>query len=72
MNKIFYWSPYLSNVATIRNVINSALSLKKYNYNSYDVSLLDTMGEWKLYKEEIIQNKVNIKKINNLKLNFDL
>ncbi|MDA8997127.1 glycosyltransferase [bacterium] len=72
MNKIFYWSPYLSNVATIRNVINSALSLKKYNYNSYDVSLLDTMGEWKLYKEEIIQNKVNIKKINNLNLNFDL
>ena len=71
MNKIFYWSPYLSNVATIRNVINSALSLKKYNYNSYDVSLLDTMGEWKLYKEEIIQNKVNIKKINNLNLNID-
>jgi len=72
MNKIFYWSPYLSNVATIRNVINSALSLKKYNYDSYDVSLLDTIGEWKLYKEEIIQNKVNIKKINNLNLNFDL
>ena len=72
MNKIFYWSPYLSNVATIRNVINSALSLKKYNYNSYDVSLLDTMGEWKLHKEEIIQNKVHIKKINNLNLNFDL
>ena len=71
MNKIFYWSPYLSNVATIRNVINSALSLKKYNYNSYDVSLLDTIGEWKLYKEEIIQNKVNIKKINNLNLNID-
>ena len=72
MNKIFYWSPYLSNVATIRNVINSALSLKKYNYDSYDVSLLDTMGEWKLYKEEIIENKVNIKKINNLHLNIDL
>ena len=72
MNKIFYWSPYLSNVATIRNVINSALSLKKYNYNSYDVSLLDTMGEWKLYKEEITQSKVNIKKINSLNMNFDL
>ena len=72
MNKIFYWSPYLSNVATIRNVINSALSLKKYNYNFYEVSLLETIGEWKLYKEEIIQNKVNLKKINNLNLNFDL
>ena len=72
MNKIFYWSPYLSNVATIRNVINSALSLKKYNYDSYDVSLLDTMGEWKLYKEEITQSKVNIKKINSLNMNFDL
>ena len=31
MYKIFYWSPYLSNVATINNVLNSALSLAKYS-----------------------------------------
>ena len=36
MKKVFYWSPYLSNVATIRNVINSAYSLTKYNKNSFN------------------------------------
>ena len=27
--KIYYWSPFTSNVATIKAVINSAYSLKK-------------------------------------------
>ena len=31
MKKIFYWSPHLSNVATIKNVINSAKSIKIFN-----------------------------------------
>ena len=35
MKKIFYWSPYLSNVATIRNVVNSAYSLIKYDKISF-------------------------------------
>ena len=37
MNKIFYWSPYLSNVATIHNVLTSALSLATYN-KKFEVS----------------------------------
>ena len=72
MNKVFYWSPYLSNVATIRNVINSAISLKKYNYNTYDVSLLDTVGEWRSHDDEINNNKINVEKVNKYNLNFDL
>ena len=72
MNKVFYWSPYLSNVATIRNVINSAISLKKYNFEKYDVSLLDTIGEWRSCKDEINSNKLSIEKVNNLNLKFNL
>ena len=30
MKKIFYWSPHISKVATVKNVINSAFSLKKF------------------------------------------
>ena len=32
--KIFYWSPCLNNVGTIKSTINSALSLKKYDQNN--------------------------------------
>ena len=31
MKKIFYWSPYLTNVATISAVISSIKSVKKYS-----------------------------------------
>ena len=31
MKKIYYWSPHISNVATIKNVINSAISIKKFS-----------------------------------------
>ena len=53
MKKIFFWSPHLSNVATIKNVINSAMSLKKYYKKSLDVSIIDVVGEWLKYKNEI-------------------
>ena len=47
MNKVFYWSPHLSNVATIKNVINSAKSIKKFKKNVTNVSIIDAIGEWR-------------------------
>ena len=29
-NKIYYWSPFLTNVATIKAVLNSAFAINKY------------------------------------------
>ena len=69
MKKIFYWSPYLSNVATIKNVLNSAMSIKKYYKNSINVSIIDVVGEWSNYKKEIEVNKINRLKMPGLKLN---
>ena len=46
MKKIFYWSPYLSNVATIGNVLNSAYSLSKYGKSNFNINILDVLGEW--------------------------
>jgi len=44
--KIYYWSPHTNYVATIKSVLNSALSLNKYGKNNFDISIIDTNGEW--------------------------
>ena len=59
MKKIFYWSPHISKVATIKNVVNSALSLKKFNKEKIDVSILDVIGEWNGHKDEFESKKIN-------------
>ena len=60
MKKIYYWSPHLSNdIATIKSVKNSASSLKDYS-NSYSVSILDAVGEWKENKIFFENKKIDI------------
>ena len=72
MKKIFYWSPYLSNVATIRNVVNSAYSLTKYDKISFRTYILDVFGEWATKKNELYQKKIDYLKISNLKINLPI
>ena len=48
--KIYYWSPYLTNIATINAVKRSAISIKKYSKKTPDVSILDSSGEWLFFK----------------------
>ena len=62
MTKVFYWCPYLSNVATINNVINSAISLTKYN-KKYEITLLETIGEWQFAKSKLLTNNIQIEKL---------
>ena len=69
MKKVFYWSPYLSNVATINNVINSAISLTKYSRN-YAVSFIDVIGEWVNSEKILSKNNIDIKKLNSLILDL--
>ena len=52
--KLFYWSPFLSNIATIDAVINSINSLNRYDKNKkYETSLIDSSGEWQEKKEKV-------------------
>ena len=45
--KLFYWSPFLSNIATVDAVTNSINSLKKYDKkNKYKPFIIDCSGEW--------------------------
>ena len=58
--KIFYWSPFISKVATVSSVIRSAESILKYSKkNNINVSIIDAIGEWTNYKK-IINQKIQI------------
>ena len=66
MKSIYYWSPYLTNVATIKAVINSATSLKKFS-KKFDPVIINSCGEFNKYKKEL-DNK-GIKVLNLLSFN---
>ncbi len=55
--KIFYWSPCLNNVGTIKSTINSALSLKKYDKNN-EVFIINACGEWNNHKKILLENSI--------------
>ena len=61
--KIFYWSPCLNPVGTIKSTINSATSLKKFN-KDYEVSIINACGEWDAYIETLNKNSINLIDLN--------
>ena len=60
MKFVYYWSPFISKVATIRSVINSAKSLKRYSKNDFEPIILNVAGEWNFFKKKM--------KIHNIKI----
>ena len=58
MKKIFYWSPYLSKVATIEAVINSVKGIKKYS-NEYEPILINACGEFDI-QEDLTSLNINV------------
>ena len=67
MKKILYWSPFLTKIATIQSVLNSATILKNEN-KKLDIYIINSVGEWEDYKEKISSN--NLKIINLLSFNL--
>ena len=63
--RIFYWSPFISKVATVSSVIRSAESVLKYSKeaNNVNVAIIDAIGEWKNYKK-LIDPKIEIINLN--------
>ena len=59
--KIYYWSPFLSPIATCKAVINSANSLVEFSSN-YESSVLNFFGEFDKFAK--INEKKKIKFIN--------
>jgi glycosyltransferase involved in cell wall biosynthesis len=60
MKKIFYWSPFIGKIATIKAVINSATSIKKYEKKDNNVSIINCYGEWDKYRNILKKNKIVI------------
>ena len=74
MNKkqiVCYWSPFISTVATVKAVLNSALSIQLYSKNKYEPIILDVFGEWDVSKSDKNYN-FKFYSLNNIKklLNF--
>ena len=67
--KIYYWSPFFSNIATINSVLRSAESIINYSEKKkkIKISLIDAIGEWDKYTEKI-NNKIEIIKLNKISL----
>ena len=57
---IYYWSPCLTNVGTIKSTLNSSIALARYNSN-YEVILLNVFGEWSDCKRYLNNNGVKVK-----------
>ena len=57
--KIFYWSPCLNPVGTVISTINSSLSISKYS-QEFEVSILNTCGEWDNFKSEFIRENIEV------------
>ena len=68
MKKIYYWSPCLSNVGTVKSTINSCLALSRYNKNNSEIVIINSCGEWDNHLE--IFNKYNIKVKNFYRYNY--
>ena len=64
--KIYYWSPCLAKVATVKATMNSAISLAKYS-KTYEVRIINVCGEWTKHQKYLLKNKVNIE---NLTFNY--
>ena len=60
---IYYWSPCLTKVGTVKSTLNSALALAKYNSN-YDVRILNVFGEWNIYDAYLKERGVKFITIN--------
>jgi glycosyltransferase involved in cell wall biosynthesis len=55
--KILYWAPILSNIATLKAVVNSAESLMRYS-NKYNVTLLNSAGEFNQFKNDNLRSNI--------------
>jgi glycosyltransferase involved in cell wall biosynthesis len=61
---IYYWSPFLSKIATINAVINSAHSMSRYS-KKYNCSIINAVGEFDIYSEELFKKNINLINLSN-------
>tara|TARA_B100000035_G_scaffold52190_2_gene40742 strand:- start:332 stop:1492 length:1161 start_codon:yes stop_codon:yes gene_type:complete len=61
MKNIYYWSPFISKIATIQAVINSTHSINQYSKkNLFKASIVDAVHEWAEYEGLLKEKKVEL------------
>ena len=68
MIRVAYWCPYISEVATVRSVINSTKSLKKYSNEKIKPYIINVVGEWNNKKEYLENFGINFVELKNKNL----
>ncbi|MBK57195.1 MAG: hypothetical protein CMC84_07930 [Flavobacteriaceae bacterium] len=58
--KIYYWSPFVGRIATIRSVLNSMIGLKRYRGINYNINLINCYGEWNNFRSRLKREKINV------------
>ena len=56
--KVYYWSPFISHVATVIAVINSVISLKKYSTKNTQFKIINVFQEWNPHENELKNNQI--------------
>ena len=59
---IYYWTPAISRVGTIKTTINSAVSFAKFS-KKYDVKIINVFGEWSRYKNYLKDHNVIVENL---------
>lgn len=59
MKVVYYWSPCLTPVGTVKSTINSAIALSKYN-KDFKIKILNVFGEWNEHKIFLIKNGIEL------------
>ena len=58
--KIIFWSPCLNKVGTLKSSIYSAISLSRYFNNKFEVSIINSCGEWNDYLKIFEKEKIKV------------
>ncbi len=64
--KVFYWCPFIDNVATVKAVINSCYGLKKY-YKDIDPTIINCFGEFDEHEKLLTEMKIRLVNLNKYK-----
>ena len=68
--KIFYWSPFISYVATTYAVINSIVAMKKFSKKKVNISLINVASEWNDHIEKIKKENIKLIELKKKKIDF--
>lgn len=59
---IFYWSPFLSEVATVKAVLESASGVSEYSKENKSY-IINSVGEWNDYEKDILSKNIGLIKL---------